>query len=119
MKAAPTVHRFGDVVGDEEHGGLVDPARCCLLTHITTVVFRPQSNTPLGVIQHPASVALRLEGRLNKSDEHLDAVFLFEASEASNLVGEILHAVRRALGDAGLDKVLTDALPIITRGRPE
>lgn len=115
MTADRMVHRFGDVVGDEEHGGIIDPSRCCLLEHTTTVAFRPQSRTPLGLIEHPPSVALRLEGRLNKTSERLDAVFLFQADDAGSLVGEILNAVYRAAGAEVLQHVLAVATAVAVR----
>lgn len=111
----PTVHRFGDIVGSEATGAVIDPARAVLLEHIDTVAMRPQSLTPLGVLEHPRSVALRLEGRINHTDERLDAVFMFAAADAAGLVGEVLNAVFRALGGDGLEQVLRTALPMATR----
>jgi hypothetical protein len=112
-----TVHRFGDVVGDVEHGGIVDPGRAVLLEHIDTVAMRPQSLTPLGMLEHAPSIALRLEGRVNHTQERLDAVFLFAITDAPSLVGEILNAVVRAAGPEGLDKALAEAALIIARRR--
>ena len=105
-----TAWRFGNIVGDERTSGILDAKGAILLGEVVTLAVIPRTMDADGVSTQPASVALQLSGRVTRTTDTVTAVWLFPASDAWVLVGEVLDAVARAGGEqvfsAVLDKVV-------------
>lgn len=101
-----TVHRFGSITGEEATGGLVDIGTAILLDDVITVAIEPRTIGDDGVTTQPAAVALNLAGRINRTTDRVDAVYLIPAEDAAGLAAEVLSAIYRALGDDGLSAAL-------------
>jgi len=104
-----TTHRFGSIAGLDEEG-VVDATNAVLLKDVATVAFQgarfvPADRGGLEVDQAP-SFALQLAGRINKSQDTVQVVWLVSPEGLSLLIGMAIDAADRAgmasavLGDA-------------------
>jgi hypothetical protein len=79
--------------GPHDQGGVVIDTRRAVLLETTTVakVDNPSDGRTF--------VALELEGRINRSSERADILYLFDADGAAAIVTELLGFMKRAGGE--------------------
>lgn len=104
-----THHQFGSVAGDEETGGTFSLGDSILIAeHTTVAVDTIQQGRSLPV------VALQLVGRVNKSDDTVQAVWLLPIMDAGQIAGALHNAVRRI----GTSEADADFLAGFAQGDP-
>ena len=90
-----THYQFGAVAGDESTGGVFDMGQVVLYREHTTVAVQTvREGQSLPVI------ALQLSGRINKSDDTLQAVYLFSLMDAGSIVAALADAATRISDEA-------------------
>lgn len=96
-----THYQFGEVVGTPETGGIVDRHSAVLFREYQTLAVETlQEGKELPVI------TLALSGRVNKTQDTVDATFLMSVMDAGMIAGALLDAARRIGGNAESDFVV-------------
>jgi hypothetical protein len=83
-------HQFGSIAGDEQMGGVFSLGDGILVNEYATVAV--ESLLPL--IDQPI-IALEIVGRINKTKDTFQAVFVLSLLDAGSIVASIVDAVRR------------------------
>lgn len=94
-----THHQFGSVAGDADMGGTFDATSAILChEHSTVAVDTIQAGEALPVI------ALELAGRINKSKDTVQTVWLLSVMDAGQIAGALWNAAERI----GTEEAMTD-----------
>jgi hypothetical protein len=92
-------HQFGSIAGDEQTGGTFNMGDAVLvLAHITAAVQSISDDEQLPVI------ALELSGRVNKSHDTFQAVFVMSPLDSGQIAAALANAVKRL----GTEEAWTD-----------
>lgn len=89
--------QHGSIAGDTETGGILDPTGCVLFDSVATLAIA------LNSAEGQAAVALSVSGRVNKTQDTVETVFLMAPEDAGVIAGGLADACFRALGKEGVE----------------
>jgi uncharacterized protein with ACT and thioredoxin-like domain len=85
-----THHQFGAIVGDADIGGTFELAGSVLYREHVTLAVDSISDG-----QHVPVIALQLSGRINKTGDTVQTVYVLPVMDAGQLAGALWAAARR------------------------
>lgn len=101
----------GSLVGFVDDDGLINPHGAVLVDGVTTVAVVP------GRIVDPETFAVRftdpviaaeLAGRVNKSDDTVNVLYLMDADTSTMVAAHLLDAIERAAGRGSYEQALDE-----------
>lgn len=93
-----THYQFGEIAGSPDIGGIVDRHAAILFREYQTLAVETLiegKDLPL--------ITLSLSGRVNKTQDTVDAVYLMSVMDAGMIAGALMDAARRIGGTAETD----------------
>lgn len=107
----------GDISGPggplDRHGVVLDTRDAVLLEHVNVALVEPYSD---GEAKEPV-LALKLEGRINKTDERADILYLFGEDGAAAITTEIMGLATR-IGPAFASRFKDRLKEVIEASKP-
>ena len=89
----------------ERGAAIIDATNAVVLDHITSCIVEPFSTG----IPQPAAIAFSMRGRINRTTEQSEIVYIFDAEAAASICADLIGLMNRA-GNADFPAMLEAAL---------